>query len=87
MRQDKFSLAAAGFCYTNKGDIYECFVCGVKLSQWDLCDNTFVEHKKWSSDCLFLKIIGYGEQQTEDDQDVYGISSFFDNKRDLNFPW
>lgn len=67
MSPDKYSLSAAGLFYTGEGDIVRCFSCGVKLSQWKITDKAFSEHRKWSPDFLYLKMIGYGKHQTEDD--------------------
>lgn len=72
MRPDKYALAAAGLFYKNEGDVCECFSCGVRLSQWDLSDDALAEHKKWSKDCRFLKMIGYGERRTDDDRSLFG---------------
>lgn len=58
MNQDKYTLAQAGFIYKKEGDIVECFACGVKLSQWKHSDNPLTEHKKWSPECVYLKLTG-----------------------------
>lgn len=68
MHQDMYTLAAAGLFYTQVGDICECFSCGVRLSQWELFESALAEHNKWSKDCLFLKMVGYGDRQTDDCQ-------------------
>ena len=58
MRQNKYTLAQAGFVYTNEGDIVHCFACGVKVSQWKTTDIPLIEHKKWSPECIYLRLIG-----------------------------
>ncbi|MES9903607.1 MAG: baculoviral IAP repeat-containing protein [Sedimenticola sp.] len=60
MSPDKQSLAAAGLFYGGAGDIVKCFACGIRLSQWSITDSAFVEHKKYSPDCVYLNMIGYG---------------------------
>jgi hypothetical protein len=60
---DKYYLARAGFVYTGEGDIVQCFSCNVRVSEWDRTDLPFTEHLKWSPDCIFLKIVGYGASQ------------------------
>ena len=55
---DKHSLSHAGFYYTNEGDSVKCFSCGIIVSQWCMTDNALNEHRKWSPNCIFLKIIG-----------------------------
>jgi hypothetical protein len=57
---DKYTMAEAGFLYTGQSDIVQCFACNVRVSEWDKTDNVWKEHLKWSPDCIFLKMIGYG---------------------------
>jgi hypothetical protein len=75
MQQDKFSLAAAGLFYKNQNDLCECFACGVKLRQWELYDDALNEHKKWSPECVFLKMIGYSVKLSVDCQQVTRIAA------------
>lgn len=63
---NKFPLAKAGLYYTGESDIVKCFACGVRLHQWLTNDTALAEHKKWSRDCIFLKMIGYGECENYD---------------------
>ena len=65
MQQDKNTLAHAGFIYTKEGDIVECFACGVRISQWKTSDVPAVEHKKWSPDCIYLKLTGYTDTNSQ----------------------
>ena len=58
---DKYSLAQAGFYYTGQSDFTICFACGLKVNQWERQDNPWDEHIRLSPDCLYLKMIGYGE--------------------------
>lgn len=71
---DKFSLAEAGLFYTGEGDIVKCFACGVKLCQWLTADTALSEHRKWSPDCVYLKMIGYGERKSKADA-FYSLST------------
>jgi hypothetical protein len=59
---DKYAMAQAGFLYTGQSHIVQCFGCNIRVSQWEKTDNPWSEHLKWSPDCVFLKIIGYGTQ-------------------------
>lgn len=61
MSPDKHSLAAAGFFYVGTGDIVKCFSCGIRLSEWSATDSAFTEHNASSPDCVYLKMIGYGQ--------------------------
>jgi hypothetical protein len=63
---DKYNLARAGFIYTGEGDIVQCFGCSIRVSQWEKTDFPWAEHLKWSPDCVFLKMNGYGVQQKDD---------------------
>ena len=55
---DKYRLAQAGFCSKNEGDKVTCFACGLNLNDWERADDPWVEHEKWSSNCIYLKIVG-----------------------------
>ena len=57
MLLDKFQLARAGFYYTGKSDICQCFRCHVKLSSWKRDDNAIKEHFRWSSNCEYMKMV------------------------------
>lgn len=50
-------LAHAGFFYSGSSDYVYCFHCGVALKNWEMTDNAFEEHKKWSPKCKFLQMI------------------------------
>ena len=65
MCQDKYALAKAGFIYTKEGDIVECFACGVRVSQWKTIGIPDTEHKKWSPQCIYLKLTGCQETNTK----------------------
>lgn len=56
---DKFSLAKAGFYYTGNSDKVRCFACGVGVMSWDLGDDAWKEHARWSGNCVFLKMTGH----------------------------
>lgn len=79
MRQDKYALAQAGFIYTKEGDIVECFACGVRVSQWKTSDSPLIEHKKWSPECVYLKLVGSNDTNSQSSE--RGIfSSVFDDE-------
>lgn len=78
MHQDKYTLTQAGFIYTKEGDIVECFACGVRVSQWKTSDIPVTEHKKWSPECIYLKLTGSTDTNAESSE--CGIfSSAFDD--------
>ncbi|XP_060599730.1 death-associated inhibitor of apoptosis 2-like [Ruditapes philippinarum] len=49
------SLATSGFFYAGFGDCVRCFQCGVGLCHWSEEDDPWIEHSRWSKDCLFVK--------------------------------
>ena len=59
IQPDKYRLAKAGFFYTGELDKVICFACGVTLREWERTDDPWVEHNKWSKNCVFLKMTGY----------------------------
>jgi hypothetical protein len=58
MFQDKVTLAQNGFFYTGQCDRVICAFCGVKVERWTTMDIVIKEHKKWSPDCIYLKLTG-----------------------------
>jgi E3 ubiquitin-protein ligase XIAP len=52
---DKNHLAAAGFYFTNCGDVVRCAFCGVEVGYWKEGDNAFADHQRWSPSCGFIK--------------------------------
>ncbi|XP_060551150.1 baculoviral IAP repeat-containing protein 2-like isoform X2 [Ruditapes philippinarum] len=49
------SLATSGFFYAGFGDCVRCFQCGVGLRHWSEEDDPWIEHSRWSKDCLFVQ--------------------------------
>lgn len=41
---NKFCLAQAGFYYTGQSDVIVCFMCNLKVNQWDREDKPWAEH-------------------------------------------
>ena len=75
---NKYDLAKAGLYYTGEGDIVKCFACGVRLHQWLAKDTALEEHRKWSPQCVFLKIIGIKETE---DSDAFSFQGLFSASR------
>lgn len=59
----KETLACSGFIYSGQNDSTNCFACNIKLKDWDRTDNPWTEHRKWSPNCIFLKMIGEPEKK------------------------
>lgn len=52
----RLNMAQAGFSYLGHRDCVECFVCSVKLEEWDPdCDEPFEKHLEQSPECLFAQ--------------------------------
>ncbi|XP_065512798.1 baculoviral IAP repeat-containing protein 1 [Caloenas nicobarica] len=49
------SLARAGFFFTGKKDVVQCFACGGCLGNWEDGDDPWREHAKWFPECEFLQ--------------------------------
>lgn len=57
----RLNMARAGFYYTGQADCVKCFVCQVKLDDWDPnVDQPWIKHIELSRDCLFAK---FGKEQ------------------------
>ena len=50
-------MVPSGFYYTGRGDVVQCFFCGLMLKHWARTDNAFDEHKKHSPECKFQVMI------------------------------
>ncbi|KAK9871331.1 hypothetical protein WA026_011598 [Henosepilachna vigintioctopunctata] len=48
-------LAAAGFFYSGRADVVQCFRCGIKGHNWLVNDKPMEDHKKWNTNCPFLR--------------------------------
>jgi len=77
---DVNQLAAAGFFFTNRGDVVHCAFCEVEVGQW-LRDDAFKDHQRWSPSCAFVKKLFVGnipappktsQQQPSSSNDVCG---------------
>jgi hypothetical protein len=71
----KYTSAKACFFYTLCGDITECFAGHVKVRDWNTNDIALDEHLKFSPQCVFLKMLGYG------------CNDHPDNKNQVNNPF
>lgn len=50
-----FDLARAGFVFTGRDDVVECFQCKGTLKQWKVDDKAIKAHKDFYPDCVFVK--------------------------------
>jgi len=50
---DPTEAAEAGFFYTGRSDILECFYCSVHIGKWEPKDRPVFEHIKFSRYCRF----------------------------------
>ncbi|XP_031557161.1 E3 ubiquitin-protein ligase XIAP-like [Actinia tenebrosa] len=50
-----FDLARAGFVFTGRDDVVECYKCKGTLKQWKVDDKALDAHKEFYPDCPFLK--------------------------------
>lgn len=48
-------LSEAGFYYTGEDDGVKCYACGVSLKNWEMSDNAWDEHKRWSPNCPLVR--------------------------------
>jgi len=76
MIPDKYSLAKSGFVYAVQGDKVRCYQCGVGINRWERTDNAWTEHKKWSPNCEYLKIVGCYDGIDEPDKRNEGFGGF-----------
>ncbi|XP_057329933.1 E3 ubiquitin-protein ligase XIAP-like [Microplitis mediator] len=53
-------LANAGFYYTGEGDSVKCFECGIVICHWLQTDNPVSDHRRWQSNCRFIRNVPCG---------------------------
>ena len=57
MSQKRHEMVSSGFYYTGRGDVVQCFHCGLALKHWDSTDCVHAEHRKYAADCKFLLMV------------------------------
>ena len=51
--QKPSEFVPSGFYYTGRGDVVQCFFCGLYLKHWSRTDRVDFEHRKYSPECKF----------------------------------
>jgi hypothetical protein len=78
---DVNQLAAAGFSFTNRGDVVRCAFCELEVGHWEKGDDAIKNHQRWSLSCAFVKGLFVGnipalpntsQQQPSSNNDVCG---------------
>jgi len=57
LRQQPRELAEAGFYYIGMSDQVKCFYCDGGLRNWQPEDVPWVEHSRWFSRCVFVRLV------------------------------
>jgi len=57
LRQQPKELADAGFYYIGCSDQVKCFYCAGGLRNWQPEDTPWVEHARWFSKCVFVRLV------------------------------
>lgn len=57
LRQQPKELADAGFYYIGLSDQVKCFYCDGGLRNWQAEDVPWVEHARWFSRCVFVRLV------------------------------
>ncbi|CAG2102052.1 unnamed protein product [Medioppia subpectinata] len=52
----KSEMAKAGFFSIQSSDRVACFHCGFGLCNWELDDDPWIEHNKWSKNCHYVQL-------------------------------
>ncbi|XP_033105453.1 putative inhibitor of apoptosis [Anneissia japonica] len=80
----KTSLAEAGFFYTHKSDMVECYSCHGKIKDWQIGDDAFKEHKRHFPRCALVQNSVMDEDMDEvDGASVSSKYTFNQNNRTL----
>ena len=54
--QKPAEMVASGFYYTGRGDVVQCFYCGIFLKHWTPADVAESEHAKHAPQCKYVKM-------------------------------
>lgn len=57
LKQTPEQLADAGFFYTKIGDRVVCFNCGLGLRGWEIDDDPWEEHARFSENCEYVNLV------------------------------
>merc|ERR1712212_369152 len=57
LRQQPAELADAGFYYIGCSDQVKCFYCDGGLRNWQPEDAPWIEHARWFSKCVFVRLV------------------------------
>ena len=55
--QNKYALAECGLTYIGIDDAVQCFACGIILHSFEINDNIFIEHTRFSPKCIFILLM------------------------------
>ena len=67
VQQTPESLAAAGFFYIGSADRVTCFCCHERFRNWRPGQDPLAVHKLVSPDCIFIRSIGSGKKDEENE--------------------
>lgn len=76
--QSKYKLAQCGFQYLNHKDVVQCHWCGIILHDFEINDDCFIEHTRFSPKCLFV-LITKGNQYVQKVLSCYCKTDIFCN--------
>ncbi|KAK3577780.1 hypothetical protein CHS0354_010981 [Potamilus streckersoni] len=54
LQQKPEEMAECGFYYAGFSDCVRCFHCGVGLRHWMSEDDPWIEHARWSTECIYV---------------------------------
>lgn len=55
--QKPSEMVASGFYYTGRGDVVQCFFCGMFLKYWEHTDVVDDEHLKYAPECKYITMV------------------------------
>ncbi|QOD39974.1 iap-3 [Matsumuraeses phaseoli granulovirus] len=57
MAQTPDMMSEAGFFYAGTGDKTKCFYCDLKLKDWNVDDDPWKQHARWSPHCAYVNMV------------------------------
>ncbi len=71
-------MVHSGFFHTGYKDHVKCFQCGVEIGNWEAHDDPYIEHRRFSQRCTYIKKIN-NRRRRENEQNT----EYTNNKKDI----
>lgn len=81
---DILEFAGAGFYFTGVGNCVCCFECQVKIADWTLGDNPWLEHQRNKPSCRFVRRIPCGNVPVGIHPDTVAVPTYYPYRKNIS---